>query len=158
MKTMKTIEWRILRFLHQGPFFSIKVLRNKLHRACAVLYCELSSYLDDFVACFKYPVLPCRTIFWNFRDKNSLQETKKIMNFATTSEKVTKYFAPKQKFNDRKNSNGWSECDQTWSSLLPRHFPYKESNLFHRQYWFQGLCCSGGSCIQSAEERTILKT
>lgn len=24
------------------------------------------------------------------------------MNFATTSEKVTKYFAPKQKFNDRK--------------------------------------------------------
>ena len=77
---------------------------------------------------------------------------KKRNNFATTSEKVTKYFAPKQKFNDRKYSNGWSECDQTWSSLLPRHFPYKESNLFHRQYWFQGLCCSGGSCIQSAEE------
>lgn len=37
----------------------------------------------------------------------------------------------------------------------PRHFQCMESNLSHQQCWFQVLCCSDGSCTQSARKTAL---
>ena len=130
-------------------------------------------YLHNLITRFENSILACRTIFWNLRNKNSLQETNRKTFYSKLLLVSTLHFLHILVTSLAAISQNTQPISLQFSFWLPfflsmtsriniitqffhqpHHFQCRELNLFHRQCWFQDLYYSGESYTQSARKKT----